>query len=115
MSNDALHGLVEFRSEVPYPSNDVANAVYERAVGSGPRRSHRRRLALAAALAVLAFSAAAVAAVKDAPWWQSGAPPVDPQAVVGVARGNMPANVRVSEARTVVTDGDATPRPRANP
>ena len=37
MSNDALHGPVEFRSAVPSPSNDVVTAVYERAVESGPR------------------------------------------------------------------------------
>jgi hypothetical protein len=107
MSNDALQVLAEFRSETPYPSDNVARAVFARAVGSSPARPHRRRLALVTVLAVLAFSAAAVAAVKNAPWWQSGAPPVDPQAVVAVARGNMPANVRVSEARTVVTDHDA--------
>lgn len=107
MSNDGMKILVEFRSEVPYPADDVARAVYERAIGPSPGRPRRRRLALVAVLAVLVFSAVAVAAVKDGPWWQSGPPPVDPQAVVGVARGNMPANVRVADARTVVTDGDA--------
>lgn len=67
----------------------------------------RRRMAVVAAVAVLAFAAAAVAAVRVAPWWQGGEPPVDPQAVASVARDNMPANVRVTQARTVVTAGDA--------
>lgn len=67
----------------------------------------RRRLSLVIALALPVFAAATVAAVKEAPWWQSGEPPIDPQQVVSVARDNLPAHVDVARARTVVTSGAA--------
>jgi hypothetical protein len=109
MSEDALRFLSEFRAEVPFPADEVARTVYDRAVNTKPQRPtlSRRRSVVAVVAALLVFSAAAVAAVREAPWWQSGTPPVDPEAVVSVARDNMPADVRVAEARTVVTDGDA--------
>lgn len=66
-----------------------------------------RRLSVALAAALLLFAAAAVAAVKEGPWWQTGAPPVDPQQVASVARDNMPAHVDIARARTVVTAGNA--------
>jgi hypothetical protein len=59
------------------------------------------------AFAALLLAAASVAAVTKGPWWQSGQPPVDPQAVASVARDNMPASVKVADARTVVTSGAA--------
>jgi hypothetical protein len=73
------------------------------------RRAMLRRRSLVPALAVLVLLAAgaAFAAVDGIPWWQSGAPPVDPQAVVAVARDNMPANVDTANARTVVQTGQA--------
>lgn len=80
-----------------------------RRAGLGRRRHvmrSRRQLSLVA-LAALVLAGASVAAIKEAPWWQSGAPPVDPQAAAAVARDNMPANVQVDRARTVATSGDA--------
>jgi hypothetical protein len=82
------------------------DAVIRTATG-GPSSRKRLRLVAVVAVAVLAFAAVAIAAVREAPWWKSGAPPVDPQAVASVARDNMPASVRVADARTVATDGDA--------
>lgn len=75
-----------------------------RAAGLGSRR--RRRL-LVVALAALVLAGGAVAAVREAPWWQTGAPPVDPAAVASVARDNLPAHVDTSRARTVAQEGDA--------
>jgi hypothetical protein len=71
------------------------------------RRTHRRRGAVIAALVAAALTGGAWAAATQAPWWQSGAPPVDPTAVALVAKDNMPANVDVSHARTVAQAGDA--------
>jgi hypothetical protein len=111
MTQDTMHLLARFRSEVPLPDAETTRRVYARAVGervAGVRgREPRRRLMLAVAVGVLVFAAAAVAAVREVPWWQSGEAPVDPRAVASVARDNMPADVRVADARTVATDGEA--------
>jgi hypothetical protein len=75
---------------------------------TAPRLPLRRRwLIPVGALALLLIAGAAVAAVGGLPWWQSGSPPVDPQAVAAVARDNMPAAVETAHARTVVHDGGA--------
>lgn len=66
-----------------------------------------RRQSLAVVFAALILAGGAVAAVREAPWWQSGSAPVDPAAVASVARDNMPANVDTADARTVVQDGNA--------
>jgi hypothetical protein len=113
--SDYLQLLDEFRSEVPAADAATVERALARitAGAAAPRRSRLGRLArrqrptLVVALAALLLAAASVAAVKEGPWWQSGAPPLDPQAVASVARDNMPASVRVAEARTVVTAGDA--------
>jgi hypothetical protein len=109
VSDDTMQLLVELREEVPLPTDDVARAIYASATKDLRRRPIRapRRFGVVVILAVLAFSAAAFAAVREAPWWQTGSPAVDPRVVVSVARDNMPADVRTAEARTVVTDGDA--------
>lgn len=112
VTDDALQLLADFRSNVPLPTEAVAEAVYQRAVQGQPRQPRRRfagrrRLVPVGVVALLAFAAAAFAAVREAPWWQGGSAPVDPQAVVSVARDNMPADVRVADARTVATDGDS--------
>jgi hypothetical protein len=106
MNDDVLTLLAELRDDVPLPGDSVMEAVYARVVT--PRRARPRgRIVLAGVAVALVCSAAAFAAVREAPWWQSGTPAVDPQAVVSVARDNMPANVHVDEARTVVQLGDA--------
>ena len=75
---------------------------------TAPRLSVRRRwLAPAFALVVVLGSGATYAAVRGLPWWQTGSPPIDPQAVVSVARDNLPADVRTAHARTVAQTGDA--------
>ena len=107
-----MQTLREFRTKVPLVDEVEIERVLSQLVASPSRRRvrrfvNRRRLTLAIAIAALALAAGAVAAIKEVPWWQSGAPAVDPQAVVSVALDNMPANVRVADARTVATDGDA--------
>jgi hypothetical protein len=67
----------------------------------------RRWLVVAVAAGLLIATGAAIAAVAGVPWWQSGTPPVDPQAVASVARDNLPANVDTSRARTVAQAGFA--------
>lgn len=106
---DSFQLLAEFRSDVPVLDDASVERALARVTAPRARRSRlvRRRVTVAVAFAALALAAAAIAAVKEGPWWQSGAPPVDPQAVVSIARDNMPANVKVGEARTVTTDGDA--------
>jgi hypothetical protein len=86
---------------------DWADVLHRAGVRPRGRWLRPRRTALAFVLAALVVSAGGVAAVKELPWWQSGAPAVDPEAVVAVARDNMPADVRVAEARTVSTANDA--------
>lgn len=84
------------------------DAITRAARGASPRRLLRsRRQVVAVALAALVLAGASIAAIKEAPWWESGAPAVDPQAVASVARDNMPATVDITRARTVVQDGDA--------
>lgn len=114
MSDDAMQLLSDFRCEVPLPAAGATAAAYARVVNGAsarPRRparlAGRGRLSVALAASLLVFAAAAVAAVKEAPWWQSGEPPVDPRQVISVARDNLPAQVDVAHARTVVTAGDA--------
>jgi hypothetical protein len=105
-----MHLLTQFRDDVPLPTDEMTQRVYEQVAAerSRPRGLMRRRRAtLVVAIAALLLAAAAVAAVKEVPWWQDGAPPVDPAAVASVARDNMPANVDVSRARTVATTGEA--------
>jgi len=106
--------LQEYRAEVPLAGDDEVERALRRTLAGGrleapsPRWSFRRpRVAIAISAAALVLGTGAIAAVAEGPWWQSGAPPVDPQAVVSVARDNMPASVRVADARTVATDGDA--------
>lgn len=106
--------LADFRSEVPLPDAETAERIRRNAVRPHARRPHRvsphslRRprpvIVLAAALVLVGGS---VAAVSDLPWWQNGAPPVDPQSVASIARDNLPANVDTSRARTVAQVGDA--------
>ena len=71
------------------------------------RLPRRRWLVLGLAVLVLVTAGATFAAVHGLPWWESGAPPIDPQAVVAVARDNMPANVDTTRARTVADTGGA--------
>lgn len=77
------------------------------AVNEQHRRRRRQRIAILAASALLAVSGGALAAATQAPWWESGTPPVDPSAVVAVARDNLPANVDAGRARTVAESEDA--------
>lgn len=113
--SDYLQLLGEFRSEVPEADDATVERVLARiTVGASTQRrsspgrfGRRQRLTLVIAFAALLLAAASIAAVKEGPWWQSGGPPVDPQAVASVARDNMPADVKLADARTVVTSGDA--------
>jgi hypothetical protein len=111
VTDPTFHLLTQFRDDVPPPTDDVTQRIYERVVDQHRPRPRglmrRRRLTLVVALAALLLAAASFAAVKEVPWWQDGTPPVDPEAVASVARDNMPANVDVSRARTVATAGDA--------
>ena len=107
MTDEHLHLLADFRSDVPYADDDALSRIHARAVAAARRPIRRRRPILAIALAALLLAAGAVAAVKEGPWWESGTPAVDPAAVASVASDNMPANIATSDARTVVTDGDA--------
>jgi len=112
--SDYLHLLGEFRSEVPAVDDAMVERVLARIAGAPARRrsplrrfGRRQRLTLVTGFAALLLTAASIAAVKEGPWWQSGGPPVDPQAVASVASDNMPADVKLADARTVVTSGDA--------
>lgn len=115
MSEYDLQLLKEFRSEVPAVDAVTVESALARIVPrDGSRKTLRRgafqrnrRVAVGVVFAAFLLAAAAVAAVKEGPWWETGQPPVDPQAVAAVARDNMPANVRVADARTVATDDDA--------
>jgi hypothetical protein len=114
MTDNTMQLLTDFRSEIPLPDDEATRSAYERIVATTSAQQHflprligRRRLTLVLAAGALILAAASVAAVKEAPWWQNGAPPVDPQEVVSVASDNLPANVDVARARTVVTAGDA--------
>jgi hypothetical protein len=114
MTDNTMQLLTDFRSEIPLPDHEATRSAYERIVATTSTQRHflprligRKRLTLALAAGALILAAASVAAVKEAPWWQNGAPPVDPQEVVSVASDNLPANVDVARARTVVTVGDA--------
>jgi hypothetical protein len=106
-SDDDLRALRELRAEVPLPDDTTAARAFARAT-SRPRNGRRRRLAVVVSLVALLLVATSVAAVREAPWWQDAAPPVDPQAVASVARDNMPATVDVARARTVAHVGDGT-------
>lgn len=113
--SDHLQLLEEFRRDVPAADDEYVERALARITAGAPRRrrslvgrfARRQRLTLAITLAALLLAAGSVAAVKEGPWWQSGAPPVDPQAVASIARDNMPAKVKLADARTVVTSGDA--------
>jgi hypothetical protein len=114
MTDDTMELLADFRSEIPLLDHEATRSVYEQIVATRSPHRHlltrligRKRLTLALAAGALILAAASVAAVKEAPWWQSGAPPVDPQEVASVASDNLPASVDVARARTVVTTGDA--------
>ncbi|HZQ81688.1 MAG TPA: hypothetical protein VFB25_06910 [Gaiellaceae bacterium] len=106
MSDDIFDLLTSFRADAPYPDDETWERV-RRHQGPTPRVRGRRRAAIAIALCALVLTGGSIAAYKETPWWQSGAPPVDPQSVASVARDNMPANVDVADARTVAQDGDA--------
>lgn len=102
--------LNAFRSGVPLPDTATGDAIYRRVLEDRAKRrrpARPRRLALMVAVVALALTGGSLAAVQEVPWWQGGAPPVDPQSVVAVARDNLPAAVAVADARTVATDGDA--------
>lgn len=86
---------------------DWDEVVRQAGLASGRRILRTRRQFAVVALTALVVVGAAVAAVREIPWWQSGQPPVDPQAVASVARDNMPADVDTARARTVVEDGNA--------
>jgi hypothetical protein len=114
MTDNTMQLLTDFRGEIPLPDHEATRSAYERIVATTSAQGHvltrligRKRLTLALAAGALILAAASVAAVKEAPWWQNGAPPVDPQEVVSVASDNLPANVDVARARTVATAGDA--------
>lgn len=114
MSDRELQRLKAFRAEIPFVEDDEVERVLLRTVANGEsgstlsRRNLRRpRVLISVVAAALVLAGAGIAAVTEGPWWQSGAPPVDPQAVVSVARSNLPADVKVADARTVVADGDA--------
>jgi hypothetical protein len=101
-----LQQVAAFRADVPLPDAETVERAYRRATRARSRPRLARQLPLAFAAAAL-LAAGSYAAVKDAPWWQDAPPPVDPQAVVAVARDNMPASVDVASARTVARDGRA--------
>jgi hypothetical protein len=114
MTDNTMQLLTDFRNEIPLPDHEATSSAYERIVATTSAQGHvltrlisRKRLTLALAAGALILAAASFAAVKEAPWWQNGAPPVDPQEVVSVASDNLPASVDVARARTVVTTGDA--------
>ncbi len=86
---------------------DWDEVVRQAGLASGRRILRTRRQFAVVALTALVVVGAAVAAAREIPWWQSGQPPVDPQAVASVARDNMPADVDTARARTVVEDGNA--------
>ncbi len=114
MTDHDVQVLADFRSEVPLPGVETAERIRRHAMRPPARAPRRlvpfhlrgRRLGsvVAAALVVVGGS---VAAVSELPWWQNGAPPVDPQSVASIARDNLPANVDISRARTVAQVGDA--------
>ena len=114
VTTDDLDLLRSFRADVPLADSAtterVRRLVASRASAS-PRartaRLQRPRAALALAVAALAIATGAIAAIKEGPWWDTGAPPVDPQAVASVARDNLPAKTDLSRARTVARDGTA--------
>jgi hypothetical protein len=106
--------LADFRSEVPLPDAETAERIRRHAMrpqARPPRRmsplSLRRPRPAIVWAAALVLVGGSVAAVSELPWWQSGAPPVDPQSVASIARANLPANVDTSRARTVAQVGDA--------
>lgn len=113
MTTDDLAVLRAFRADVPAANaadiERIRRLVDARASESASERPTRvrPRIAIALAMAALAVATGAVAAIKDAPWWDSGTPPVDPQAVASVARDNLPAKTDLSRARTVAQDGAA--------
>jgi hypothetical protein len=80
------------------------------------RRDHlarRRRMRIASAvLAVVAVSAATVAAATQAPWWQGAAPPVNPEVVnrqlAPTVGSSFPPTADRSRARTVAEWQGAT-------
>ena len=106
MTLDDLYALSELRAGIPLPT-DETTARIRRRVEHGRRPRRRRGALVAVAAAALVAAGGTIAAVEVTPWWQSGSPPVDPEAVALVARDNLPADVRVSEARTVAESGDA--------
>lgn len=114
MRDDTMQLLTDFRKEIPLPDQEAVDLAYKRVMAcrNAGRPSlqpliGRRRFVVALAAGALVLAAASVAAVREAPWWQSGTPPVDPQEVVSVAGDNLPARVDVTRARTVATAGDA--------
>src|SRR3954468_21970524 len=110
---DDLTLLAEFRNDVPFADPATTARIYRQATLSRPRNPSARRLirsnrlTLALVLTALVLAAAAVAAVEEAPWWQNGPPPLDPEAVASVAADNLPVNVDLANARTVASAGDA--------
>ncbi len=113
MTDHDLQLLAGFRSKVPFPDAKTTDRIRRRAVSPQARAPRRliplfRRprpiIVLAAALVIVG---GAVAAVSELPWWQNGAPPVDPQSVASIARDNLPAHIDTSRARTVAQIGDA--------
>lgn len=103
--------LLDFRSEVPFPDAETAARVRRAAMRTpAPRRvlgRRRRSVSIGLAVAALVLVGGSLAAGIDRPWWERGAPPVDPQSVASIARGNLPANVDTSRARTVAQAGNA--------
>src|SRR5687768_6050311 len=99
MTDHDVQLLVDFRSEVPLADAETTNRIRRRALTPQTRAPRRliaffRRprpiIVLAAALVIVG---GAVAAVSELPWWQNGAPPIDPQSVASIARDNLPAHV----------------------
>lgn len=115
MTDHDVQLLVSFRGEVPLPDAQTADRIRRYAMRSevrAPRRLLPRFLSrpsasIALASAALVVVGGSIAAVIELPWWQNGAPPVDPQSVASIARDNLPANVDTSRARTVAQAGDA--------
>lgn len=103
--------LLDFRSEVPFPDAETAARVRRAAMRTpAPRRVlglRRRSVSIGLAMAALVLVGGSLAARIDLPWWERGAPPVDPQSVASIARANLPANVDTSRARTVAQAGNA--------